>query len=67
MSKVYFQIDSAGVKENILNADFTLEECERVAKQEADKTYEQGYHVVSFKGLQRSHAIAFPNTKENPG
>lgn len=67
MSKTRFVIDTDGVRENILNADFTLEECERVAKEKAAGEFSDGYHMISFKGTQRAHAIALPNTRRNPG
>lgn len=64
MNKV--EIDYKGVRDNILNADFTLQECERVARDRANSTYTDGYHIISFKGTQRAHAIALPNTEAHP-
>lgn len=67
MSKVRFELDIDGVRDNILNAEFTLAECKKYAEEEAQKSYGSNYHMLNFKGIQRAHSMAFPNTKEHPG
>lgn len=66
MSKIRFELNEAGVRENILNADFVQQACEEQASQLGAETYDNGYHILTFAGTQRAHSIAFPNTKENP-
>lgn len=68
MSNVNFVLDTAAVRDEILNSDAVLEECKTYAEQKAASQYSnEGFHIMAFKGTQRCHAIAFPNTKEHPG
>lgn len=66
MSNTYVKLDKGAVRDEILNADSTIAECERIAKSHANAEYPNGYHIKSFKGIQRAHVIAFPNTERHP-
>ena len=68
MSNITFRLNTSAVRDEILNSDYMLEECRRIAQEQGNATYTRnGCHLLTFKGIQRCHAIAFPNTKENPG
>lgn len=68
MGKIIFKLNRDGVRNEILNADFTLNACRQRCEQEANATWGGGnYHMMNFKGLQRAHSIAYPNTKRYPG
>lgn len=67
MSNVRIELNQQNVRSEILNADFVIEECARVASERAASYYtKNGFHITKFKGYQRGHAIAFPNTEEHP-
>lgn len=68
MSDIYVKIDPYAIRDEILNSDEALEMCKEEAERLGSETFDKnGCHVIAFKGQQRAHAIAFPNTKENPG
>lgn len=65
---IYVKLNPEAVRSEILNSDAVLELCTEEAERLGSETFDRnGCHVISFKGQQRAHAIAFPNTEENPG
>ena len=59
-------IDYQGVRDNILNADFTIAMLKEQVDAKAREVYGSDFHSIAFKGNQRGHAIAFPNTEGHP-
>lgn len=62
MSKVKFELDTAGVRKNILQADYMFEYVKKTANSKSGSDQ----HIKPFIGFDRAKAIIYPNTKEHP-
>lgn len=63
MSNVLVKLDKAGVRSEILQADWMKQYVEL----EAQKMSDVDSHIKSFVGFDRAKAIIYPNSKEFPG
>ena len=59
---VKVELDSAGIRKNILQSEDMLKYVEQVAESRADADT----HIKSFIGFDRAQAIIYSNTKEYP-
>lgn len=55
----YFKLDSKGLVNNVLKADWMLEHMKEVA----DKKTDGEHHTKPFIGFDRAKVIIYPNTK----
>lgn len=62
MSKVRFELDTAGVRKSILQAGYMYD----YVKKTADSKCGSDQHIRPFIGFDRAKAIIYPNTKEHP-
>ena len=60
MSSVKFKLDTAGVRAEVLQADYMLNYIEQQAEQMCDADS----HVKSFIGFDRAKAIIYPDQEE---
>lgn len=62
MSNVKFVLDTAGLRNQVLQSQYMLDMVTNKAQSMANT--EQ--HIKPFIGFDRAKAIIYPNTKENP-
>jgi len=60
MSKIEFKLDTAGLRKEVLQADFMLNFIEQQAEAQCDADS----HVKSFIGFDRAKAIIYPDQEE---